>query len=158
MPRKGSAWRRILDLPPIDWALLAAERSNKGRRHTPKTIAKLKAARAKHEKDRMRHSSKIGKYKAIRKATPGAGERFLCAMRPGEWYGVSDVARLSGVNPDSAKAYADKFRKAGLIERTENPAFERPGGLECQYLFRRVLDQQMANDIADQGKRGDAAE
>lgn len=161
MPRKGSGWRHILDLPPIDWALLAAERSNKGRRHTPKTIAKLKLARAKHEKARTRHSSKIGTRKPVRQTRPGtvnALARLLEAMASGEWFGRSDIQNLSGLKRGTVAGTIIAAERRGLIERTKNPAWERQGGVECEFLYRRVLNQQVANDVGDQGQSGDAAE
>jgi hypothetical protein len=164
VPRKGSGWRRILDLPPIDWALLAAERANKGRRHTPKTIAKIKAARAKHEKARTKFAGRkaIENYKPVRQTRNGtvnALGRLLAAMASGEWFGRADIQNLSGLKRGTVAGTIIVAERRGLIERAKNPAWERQGGVECEFLYRRLaLDQQVTDDIGNQGQRGDAAE
>lgn len=166
MPRKGSGWRHILDLPPIDWALLAAERANKGRRFTPKQIAKLKAGHARHAKARKAFARKVAvaNYKPVRQTRNGtvnALPRLLAAMATGEWFGRADIQNLSGLKRGTVAGTIVKAERAGLIERTKNPAWERPGGVECEFLYRLVpvaLVEQVAGDVDNQRQGGDAAE
>jgi hypothetical protein len=152
-------WRNRFD-EPIDFALLAAER--RGYRHTPETLKRIKATRAKNRKARARVAAKrteerLSEARAPRRGTPGAGQRFLDAFERGKWYGVSDIETRAGIKRGSAKAYSVKFRELGWIERTKNPAFERPGGLECEFLFRRIrwdnrdLNSQVQDQIGDKG-------
>jgi hypothetical protein len=161
MPR--NPWRRILDRPPIDWALLAAERSLKGRKATPAHIAKQKAglARAKRAKRRKSKATidALAKARPKRQLTHGAKERFLAAFQPGCWYGLGDLIAASGLKRGTVHGYAAKFHKQGILLRVKNPAFERPGFMEPQWLYqRRALNAQVQHDVDDQGEGAAPAE
>ncbi len=155
---KGSL-AHILALPPIDWALLAAEK--RGYRHTPKTIAKQKAAMAKSRKAKRKRALKSleAAAKPIRQVDKiDALATLLGSMEAGAWYGRSDIRILSGLKRGTVAGTIVRAEKLGLLERTKNPAWERPGGVECEFLYRRVgLKQQVADDIDDEGHSGDAA-
>lgn len=131
--RSNSPWRRFAAMPPIDWALLAAERS-RGRRHSPASIAKMKAGRAKALLKRQREASK--RFQARRRAERPARARnvlasFLGAMETGQWYARPDIRDLSGLGYGSVKALSFKYEAAGWIRRNLNadhaPGLERAG-------------------------------
>ena len=51
----------------------------------------------------------------------------MAVMEPGKWYGSSDIARLSGLDPKSVRAtLIQKLLAQGLVERVMNPSW-RPG-------------------------------
>jgi hypothetical protein len=140
MPRRRYAFDE-----PIDFAALAIARSRKGWRPTPTqkaAWAKKRAAKRKRERaaagKRFQERRRAERVANPLQRTHGAGERFLAAFQPGCWYGVGDIAAASGVNYSSCKAYVVKFRKLGLVERTKNPAFERWGFREPEWLYRLV--------------------
>lgn len=148
---KGSL-AHILALPPIDWALLASERTRQ-HRHTPAAIEKMRKARkATIKRKRKELAEKRVPRGAIRKIEKvDALGTLLAAMDPGEWYGRSDIQNRSGLKRGTVAGTIIKAESKGLITRTKNPAWERPGGVECEFLYSRLeLKQQMAHDIDDE--------
>ena len=59
------------------------------------------------------------------RATPGKSiaDRMLQAMRPGEWYGMGDIARMAGVHKSGRGKVHQVLLRRGWIEKAENPAF-----------------------------------
>lgn len=142
---------------PIDWALLAAEQANY--RHSPTIIKKISEQRKQH----FQRKRKKGLASLVAAARPArqiakvdAVATLLAAMAPGEWYGRSDMQALSGLKRGTVAGTIIKAERRGLITRTKNPAWERPGGFECEFLYRR-LDQQVTHEVDDQGEGGDTA-
>jgi hypothetical protein len=89
------------------------------------------------------------------------GDRILCAMEPGDWYSVRELAELVGVNYRSIQPWiygAGNCRGlGGLIQKGRNAAFVRPlsswqhmGGLECEprYLWRLTHAGERARELA----------
>lgn len=150
---------------PIDFAALAVERSKKGWRPTPAQKAKWAKKRAAAKRKAVREARKRieeerraeGKVRPWR-PTPGAGQTFLATFQPGCWYGLGDLIAASGLKRGTVHGLAYKFWKQGELERTKNPAFERPGFMEPEWLYRRVLNPQVQRDVGDQGERGGDAE
>lgn len=155
--------RRAMWDAPIDFAALAIERSRKGWRPTPAQKAKwAKQREAKKRKasaaaiERLRQERKLAKAIEHGRATPRAGETFLATFEPGCWYGVGDLQAASGLKSGTVKALAIKFWRKGVLARTQNPAFERPGWKEPQWLYG--LNPQMQHNVANQGNSGGNAE
>lgn len=150
------SWRDRFN-EPIDFAALAVERSKKGWRPTP-------AQKAKWEKQRKaarRAKGKAGVARMMaerpkRPTTPGASLTFLEAFQPGEWYGLGDLIAKSGLKRGTVHGLAHRFHKNGTLQRTKNPAFERPGWKEPEWLY--ALNPQMQHNVGDQGDSGDQAE
>lgn len=123
---------------PEDLARLmaaAADQPRPGWHH-----ANTNAARAKAQATRRR--TKVERQRAITVAwhaahavkdmarqRNGATARVLDAMRlSGEWLGVRDVIRLSGVSRNSVHAIMyQKLAPWGFVERTQNPAYVGSG-------------------------------
>lgn len=151
---KGSL-AHILALPPIDWALLASERTRQ-HRHTPAAIEKIRAARIKTVKQKRREkriAAELRDPPKPKRVYPqiNAMGVLLASMVPGKWYGRSDMQALSGLKRGTVACTIIRAEKRGLITRTKNPAWERPGGVECEFLYRRLeLKQQVANDVDDE--------
>lgn len=131
---------------PIDFAALAIERSKKGWRPTPEQKAKWAKQKAALKRKavaaaarRLAENRKAERAAKRGPATHGAGETFLAAFEPGAWYGLGDLQALSGLKKGTVHGLAHKFWKRGELERTKNPAFERPGFMEPEWLYRRAL-------------------
>jgi hypothetical protein len=118
-------WRNRFD-EPIDFALLAAER--RGYRHTPETLKRIKATRAKNRKARARVAAKrteerLSEARAPRRGTPGAGQRFLDAFERGKWYGVSDIETRAGIKRGVPKPTRLSFESlVGLSGQKTRPS------------------------------------
>jgi hypothetical protein len=142
---------------PIDFAALAIERSKKGWRPTPAQ----KAAWAKKRKAARRAKGKaaadrLAKARPKRQATPGASQTFLATFQPGCWYGLGDLIAASGLKRGTVHGLAARFWKKGTLTRTKNPAFERPGWMEPEWLYQ--LNPQVQNQVADQEQGGGVTE
>lgn len=135
-----SLWRYLADLPPIDWAYLASERRRPGDKFklTPEQIAKRQKARTENQEARRRVSiersrrRQRGEWKGGRDTNITA--RILAAMEPGNWYGNSDIRKLSGIKRGSAYLRLRRLVEEGLVERAPNPDYEIR--LTPQFLYR----------------------
>jgi hypothetical protein len=89
------------------------------------------------------------------------GDRILCAMHPGEWYAVRELAELVGVSYRSIQPWlcgAGRCRGlGGLVQKGRNAAFVRPlspwehlSGQECEprYLWRLTQAGERARELA----------
>jgi hypothetical protein len=148
---------------PIDFAALAVERSKKGWRPTPEQKAKWAKQRAAKKRkaraaasERLKAERKLARAIEFGQATQGAGETFLATFQPGCWYGVGDLQAASGLKSGTVKGLAAKFWKRGTLVRTKNPAFERPGWKEPEWLYG--LNPQVQNQVANKEQRGRQAE
>jgi hypothetical protein len=81
------------------------------------------------------------------RALPGQSiaERMLRVMRPGEWVGMGDIARMAGVDRSGRGKVHQILLRRGWIEKAANPAFcgqldpweiRRGGEPEPMHLFR----------------------
>lgn len=138
-------WRWIEAMPPIDFALLAAERT-RTRRHTPKTIKKIAVAREltvkAKRKARAVELAPTAVHRPERDAAKpgslGALDKMLDAMEADVWYGRTDMQHLSGLKRGTIASSIIHAERIGRLERTRNPAWERRGGIECEFLYRKV--------------------
>lgn len=142
---------------PIDFAALAIERSRKGWRPTPAQKAEWKrkreAAKRKAVREAARKLEEARKQERAAKRgapTSGAGAALLAAMERDAWYGLGDLIALTGLKRGTVHGLVYKFAERGELERTKNPAFERPGFREPEWLYRR-LRPQVQDDVSDQG-------
>ena len=150
-------------LEPIDFAALAVERSRKGWRPTPEQKAKWAKQRAAKKRkavaaasERIKAERKLARAIEYGRATHGAGETFLATFQPGHWYGVGDIQAASGLKSGTVKGLANKFWKRGTLTRVKNPAFERPGWKEPEWLYG--LNPQVQDEVANQERGGCQAE
>jgi hypothetical protein len=73
------------------------------------------------------------------------GDRLLCVMEPGEWYGLRDLTEALGVHRNSVKPWlygAGSRRLVGLVQKGRNRDFKGRldpwalmGGVECEPQF-----------------------
>lgn len=120
---------------PIDWLALAAQRPGsmrKGDRHTPATIAKIKAAQKAWRKRRQREA--LARREAMKPQTVVRAHRvvegvFTCrrrialGMEPGRWYGRPDIYAASGIRDGSVRVTVARMLRTGYLERTRNPDY-----------------------------------
>jgi hypothetical protein len=140
MPKYDAFWRRMEE--PLDWALIAAERAG-GKRHSLKTNRKISAARKRIVKaKRKARAIELALLKPPkRKKGPGSVNALsvmLGVMEPGKWYGRSDMQHLSGLKRGTIASTIIHAESLGRLIRTKNPAWERQGGVECEFLYRIV--------------------
>jgi hypothetical protein len=59
------------------------------------------------------------------RALPGQSiaDRMLRAMRPGEWFGMGDLARMAGVSASARSKVHQVLLRRGWVEKARNPAF-----------------------------------
>jgi hypothetical protein len=150
---------------PIDFAALAIERSRKGWRPTPAQKAAWAKKRAKAKRKavaeaakRLEEERKPERLAQRGAPTHGAGAAFLATFQPGCWYGVGDLIAASGLKRGTVHGLTAKFWKQGELERTKNPAFEKPGFMEPEWLYRRCLRAKVHQDVGHQAERGSGAE
>ena len=110
---------------------LESKRRNKAERQQAATERTLGLARAKN----------------LCRALPGQSiaDRMLRAMRPGEWYGMGDIARMTGVGRSARGKVQQILLPRGWVEQVANPAFRgildpwqimRGAEPEPQFLYR----------------------
>ncbi|WP_441252571.1 hypothetical protein AB8A28_19945 [Tardiphaga sp. 71_E8_N1_1] len=133
-------WRMISDMPPIDWALLAAEQ--RGYRHTPATIKRFTATKKRNLaiKRKARAKEKPPRPPVRQRLRINSVEVLLGSMETGAWYGRTDIQHLSGLKRGTVATAILRAESLGLLMRTRNPAWERQGGAECEFLYRKTSD------------------
>jgi hypothetical protein len=59
------------------------------------------------------------------RALPGQSiaDRMLRAMRPAEWFGMGDIARMAGVSASARAKVHQVLLRRGWVEKVRNPAF-----------------------------------
>ncbi|GLR91304.1 hypothetical protein [Bradyrhizobium iriomotense] len=60
------------------------------------------------------------------RALPGQSiaERMLRVMRPGEWYGQGDIARMAGVGTSARSKVHQVLLRRRWVEKVRNPAYQ----------------------------------
>jgi len=133
-------------------AAAAARRRNVAERQERRLETRLAERRASWEPSRGGPAARFPR---------SLGDRILCAMKPGDWYSVRELAELVGVNYRSIQPWiyaAGNCRGLrGLVQKGRNAAFARPlspwehmGGEECEprYLWRLTQAGERARELA----------
>lgn len=130
-------WRMISEMPPIDWELLAAER--RGYRHTPATIKKFTETKKRNlaAKRTARAKEKPPRPPVRKRLKINSVEVMLGSMERGAWYGRTDMQHMSGLKRGTVATAILRAESLGLLRRTKNPAWERQGGAECEFLYQK---------------------
>ncbi|MGM4929712.1 hypothetical protein [Tardiphaga sp. 619_E2_N8_5] len=133
-------WRMISEMPPIDWALLAAER--RGYRHTIATIKKFTETKKRNlaAKRKSRAKEKPPRPPVRKRLKINSVKVMLGSMEQGAWYGRTDIQHMSGLKRGTVATAILRAESLGLLTRTKNPAWERQGGVECEFLYQKLLD------------------
>jgi hypothetical protein len=72
-------------------------------------------------------------------------DKFVCAMAPGDWHGMGDLLKATGLSRSARGTLSLKAIAQGLVERRRNPAWRRQmdpweimaaGGCEPIWLYR----------------------
>lgn len=134
--KKPWTWAaRIAAMPPIDWAALAIEEraaSRWCRRGDKRSVADVMAGLEVRERNRRRrHKAALKRLEQNYVAAAHRHRQFVSvftlahrialAMQPGDWYGKSDVWRLTDLRQTSVKAKMSDMCKRGLLRRVRNP-------------------------------------
>jgi hypothetical protein len=125
---------------PIDWELIAVERS-RVKRHTIATIEKISVARVRTVKaKREARAQELALLKPPKpKKGPGSVNSLavmLGVLEPGKWYGRSDIQVLSGLKRGTVASTIIHAESLGRLKRTKNPEWVRQGGAECEFLYQ----------------------
>jgi hypothetical protein len=126
-------WRKLLSLPPVDWAALAEAKrarsrwTRKGDKRPRADVERKMASQKANAKARAREAGerrRAEQVKVWRKGRDSAiTARMLNVMQPGEWYGRPDIRDLSGVKRNSVHMRLAVIERAGLVRRALNPDF-----------------------------------
>jgi hypothetical protein len=141
----ATVWR-LLDESDQTWRF-----TKKGDKRPLYDVAKSVASRKRIRAERRqvvtdRISAAVRKRNLCR-ALPGQSiaDRMLRAMKPGEWYGQGDIARMAGIHKSGRGKVHQVLLRRGWVEKTQNPAFRgilnpwqimRGGEPEPQHLYR----------------------
>lgn len=115
-------WRMISEMPPIDWALLAAEQ--RGYRHTPATIKRFMATKKRNLaiKRKARAKEKPPRPPVRQRLRINSVEVLLGSMETGAWYGRTDIQRLSGLKRGTV---ATAILRAESLGCSREPGIQR---------------------------------
>lgn len=119
-------WQRLKDLPPIDWAALAAQQVRPSRAGPQPRAWSQKAVRVrlKNAKRKARAAGKRRFKEQIadrkKRKTANLDAVMLSAMEPGQWYGRPDITAASGAKRNSVHIRLARWERDGWVERAEN--------------------------------------
>jgi hypothetical protein len=83
---------------------------------------RIRAAKQKAATERwLAHAQDRNRYQPL----PGhsIADRMLRAMRPGEWFGMGDIARMAGVDASARAKVHQVLLRRHWVEKAVNPAF-----------------------------------
>ena len=111
------------------------------------SLTNKRRVRAAKQQAAMERTLAAARARNLCRALPGQSiaDRMLKAMRPGEWLGMGDIARLAGVDRSSRGKVHQVLLRRGWIEKAANPAFrgqldpwtiQRGGEPEPLHLYR----------------------
>jgi hypothetical protein len=83
---------------------------------------RIKAARQLAATERILAAARA---RDLRRALPGQSiaDRMLSVMRPGEWYGMGDLARLASIHKSGRGKVHQVLLRRGWVEKARNPAY-----------------------------------
>jgi hypothetical protein len=89
------------------------------------SVAAKRRIRAVKQQAAIERTLAAARARNLCRALPGQSiaERMLRAMRPGEWYGQGDIARMTGVSASARAKVHQVLLRRDWIEKARNPAF-----------------------------------
>lgn len=90
-----------------------------------KSVASKKRIRAERRKAATDHILAAARKRNLCRALPGQSiaDRMLRVMRPGEWLGMGDIARMAGIHKSGRGKVHQVLLRRGWVEKARNPAF-----------------------------------
>jgi hypothetical protein len=116
--------RRLSDETDGSWRF-----TKKGDKRSWHDIAASVTAKKRNRTERQQAAAERtlarARAKNLCRALPGQSiaDRMLRAMRPGEWFGMGDIARMAGVDRSARGKVHQILLRRGWIEKAANPAF-----------------------------------
>lgn len=89
------------------------------------SVAAKKRLRAERRQAVTERTLAAARKRNLCRALPGQSiaDRMLRAMRPGEWFGMGDIARMVGVGKSQRGKVHQVLLRRGWVEKAKNPAF-----------------------------------
>ncbi len=116
--------RRLLDENDHSWRF-----TKRGDKRPWCDIEKSQAnklrVRAAKQQVAIERSLAAARARNLCRALPGQSiaDRMLRAMRPGEWFGMGDIARMAGVERSARGKVHQILLRRGWVEKADNPAY-----------------------------------
>jgi hypothetical protein len=138
--------RRLLDESDHSWRF-TKKGDKRPWRDIDKSVANKKRIKLDKQLAATERTLAISRAKNLCRALPGQSiaDRMLQAMQPCEWYGMGDIARMSGVDRSARGKVHQILLRRAWIEKAVNPAFRgtldpweimRGAEPEPQHLYR----------------------
>jgi hypothetical protein len=91
-----------------------------------KSVASKKRIKAERRQAATDHILAAARKRNLCRALPGQSiaDRMLRAMRPGEWYGMGDIARMAGADKSGRGKVHQVLLRRRWVEKARNPAYQ----------------------------------
>jgi hypothetical protein len=119
----ATIWR-LLDEADQTWRF-TKKGDKRPRYDVAKSVASKKRIRAERRQAVIDRTLAAARKRNLCRAMPGQSiaDRMLQAMRPGEWYGMGDIARMARIHKSGRGKVHQVLLRRGWIEKAKNPAF-----------------------------------
>lgn len=120
----ANIWR-LLDEADQTWRF--TKKGDKRPLHdVAKSVASKKRIRGERRQAATDHILAAARKRNLCRALPGQSiaDRMLRVMRPGEWLGMGDIARMAGIHKSGRGKVHQVLLRRGWVEKARNPAYQ----------------------------------